>query len=39
MSSEDGEIESGVNGGGEFIGGESSLNRRDALIQETLGRR
>ena len=37
MSSEDGEIESGVNGG-DFIGGGSSLNG-DALIQETLGRR
>ena len=39
MSSEDGEIESGVNGGGEFIGGESSLNRRMLLSKKTLGRR
>jgi hypothetical protein len=36
MSSEDGEIESGVNGGGEFIGGESSLNRRMLLSKKHL---
>lgn len=35
MSSEDGEIESGVNGGGEFIGGES-LNRRMLLSKKHL---
>lgn len=36
MSSEDGEIESGVNGGGEFIVGESSLNRRMLLSKKHL---
>ena len=36
MSSEDGEIESGVNGGGDFIGGESSLNRRMLLSKKHL---
>ena len=36
MSSEDGEIESGVNGGGDFIGGGSSLNRRMLLSKKHL---